>query len=89
MSYNKRDFDVVITKNLQLLWGTAPQTPCFRDTPMCSDPPLRKSWIRPVLGVLKSPDNQIIKNFAWEDQSQKQCYIADIEPKTREQCYIG
>ena len=34
-----------------------------------------------------------IKNFAWEDQSQKQCYIADIEPdkaviepETREQC---
>ena len=21
-----------------------------------------------------------IRNFAWEDQSQKQCYIADIEP---------
>ena len=40
--------------------------------------------------------NIIIKNFAWEDQSQKQCYIADIEPdkaviepETREQCYIG
>ena len=30
-----------------------------------------------------------IKNFAWEDQSRKQCYIADIEPETREQCYIG
>ena len=38
----------------------------------------------------------INKNFAWEDQSRKQCYIADIEPdkaviepETREQCYIG
>ena len=37
-----------------------------------------------------------IKNFAWEDQSRKQCYIADIEPdkaviepETCEQCYIG
>ena len=37
-----------------------------------------------------------IKNFVWEDQSRKQCYIADIEPdkaviepETREQCYIG
>ena len=37
-----------------------------------------------------------IKNFAWEDQSRKQCYIADIEPdkaviepETHEQCYIG
>ena len=24
-----------------------PQIPCFRDTPLCSDPPLRKSWICP------------------------------------------
>ena len=37
-----------------------------------------------------------IKNFVWEDQSRKQCYIADIEPdkaviepEMREQCYIG
>ena len=30
-----------------------PQTPCFRDTPLCLDPPFRKSWIRPCLEYLK------------------------------------
>ena len=36
------------------------------------------------------------KEFVWEDQSRKQCYIADIEldkaviePEMHEQCYIG
>ena len=38
---------------------------------------------------IESSYSHCIKNFAWEDQSRKQCYIADIEPETREQCYIG
>ena len=38
MSYNKHDFDVVITKKPIASGGRAPQIPCFRDAPLCSDP---------------------------------------------------
>ena len=27
--------------------GRSPPDPCFRDPPLCSDPPFKKSWIRP------------------------------------------
>ena len=36
---------------LLLLGGCAPQTPCFRDPPLCSDPPSENPGSAPVQGI--------------------------------------
>ena len=49
-SYNKHGFGVIITKNPIASGGLRPPDPRIGDTLLCSDPPLRKSWIRPCHG---------------------------------------